>query len=300
LDAFLSPRLLEKISQKLHDQQHKPGLYAVATPIGNIFDISFRAVHILGRSRYIFAEDTRQSRKLLDFYHIKTPLISCREHNEDDRSITSKIQSGGIYALISDAGTPLISDPGYRIVNWCISQKIDVFPIPGASSLTAGLSAAGLPTDAFTFRGFLPPKSQQRKTSLKNIKNATETLIFLESPRRILNTLNDMLEVFGDRYCCVCREITKIFEEFKRGNLSELTDHFSQNTPAGEFVIIVSGSKENHIDETVIFSELSLMLKTETLKSSVEIISKKYGLSKKLIYQKAVEIKEKNYEFDRK
>jgi 16S rRNA (cytidine1402-2'-O)-methyltransferase len=150
---------VEKISQKLHDQQHRPGLYVVATPIGNIFDISLRAIYILKKSKYIFAEDTRQSKKLLNFYDIATPLISCHEHNEIGVSITSRIKKNEIYALISDAGTPLISDPGYKITNWCLAQQIDIIPIPGASALVAGLSAAGLPTDSFTFYGFLPPKS---------------------------------------------------------------------------------------------------------------------------------------------
>jgi 16S rRNA (cytidine1402-2'-O)-methyltransferase len=293
-DALLSPVLWEKISQKLHDQQHKPGLYVVATPLGNIFDISFRAVHILKKAKYIFAEDTRQSRKLLNFYGVKTPTTACHEYNEDSPSIVAKIDRNHIYALISDAGTPLISDPGYRIVNWCLEHRIDVFPVPGACAPLAGLSAAGLPTDSFAFYGFLPPKTRARRSSLENMQNAKSTAVFLESPERLLNSLEDMLKILGDRHCCVCREITKIFEEFRRGNLSELIDHFSQNRPKGEFVIIVSGNKEIFVDEDEAFVELSAQLKTETLKNAVGKVFAKHGLSKKAIYSKALEIRRKN------
>jgi 16S rRNA (cytidine1402-2'-O)-methyltransferase len=297
IDA-LSPPILKKISQELHDQQHKPGLYVVATPIGNIFDISLRAIYILKKSKYIFAEDTRQSKKILGFYDIVTPLISCYEHNEMNPSVISKIQTNEIYALISDAGTPLISDPGYKIINWCLAHQVDVIPIPGASALIAGLSAAGLPTNNFTFYGFLSPKSQARRLYLSYMKNARSTAVFLESPGRILNTLNDMLEILGDRRGCVCREMTKIFEEFKRGTLSELIDYFSINKPRGEFTIIISGSEETYSDEEILkmSTELSRLLSHESLKNSVEKIFQKYNhLSKKLIYKTALEIKrEKN------
>ncbi|MDR2157787.1 MAG: 16S rRNA (cytidine(1402)-2'-O)-methyltransferase [Holosporaceae bacterium] len=291
METFFSPQLLEKISQKMHDQQHKPGLYVVATPIGNIFDISLRAIHILKKSQYIFAEDTRQSRKLLDFYHIETPTISCHEHNECGSSVVSKIKNDEIYALISDAGTPLISDPGYKIVNWCLSREINVFPVPGASSIMAGLSAAGLPTDTFTFCGFLPAKSAARRSNLTYLKTAKSTLVFLESPQRLLNTLKDMLEIFEDRRCCICREITKFFEEFKRENLSKLAEYFSENNPVGEFVIIVAGNEGNYVDESAIFSELARLLEKESLKSSVEKIAQKHKFSKKRLYEKALEIK---------
>jgi len=264
-------------------------LYVVATPIGNIFDISFRAIHILNQSKYIFAEDTRQSKKLLNFYEINTPLIACHEHNEI--SVASKIEKGEIYALISDAGTPLISDPGYRIVNRCIEIGIDVFPIPGASSVIAALSASGMPTDKFLFNGFLPPKSQARKSSLQEIKDIKASMIFLESPNRISATLTDMLEVLGNRRCCVCREITKIYEEFLRGNISDLLDHFSREQSLGEFVIIVEAAGEIGIDTETAFLELADLLKKETLKTVVEKISKKYKLPRKAVYEKALQLK---------
>ncbi|MDR0753508.1 MAG: 16S rRNA (cytidine(1402)-2'-O)-methyltransferase [Holosporaceae bacterium] len=293
-DPLLSSVLGEKISQKLHDQQHKLGLYVVATPIGNILDISLRALYILKKSKYIFAEDTRQSKKLLNFYEIKTPLITCHEYNEDHPSVVSKIEPNNIYALVSDAGTPLISDPGYGIVNWCIKRQIEVFPIPGACAPIAGLSAAGLPTDNFTFHGFLPPKARARRSRLDSIKDMTSTTVFLESPDRILNSLVDILKIFGDRYACICREITKIFEEFRRGNLSELIEYFSKNKPTGEFLVIISGKREVFVDEGAAFVELSAQLKTETLKNAVKAVFLKYGISKKAIYDKALEIKREN------
>ncbi|MDR2646184.1 MAG: 16S rRNA (cytidine(1402)-2'-O)-methyltransferase [Holosporaceae bacterium] len=290
-DPLLSSVLGEKISQKLHDQQHKPGLYVVATPIGNILDISLRALYIFKKSKYIFAEDTRQTKKLLNFYEIKTPLITCHEYNEDHPSVISKIEPNDIYALVSDAGTPLISDPGYRIVDWCVKHQIEVFPVPGACAPIAGLSAAGLPTDNFTFHGFLPSKARARRSRLDIVKDMTSTAVFLESPERILDSLQDMLEIFGDRRACICREITKIFEEFRRGNLSELIEYFSKNKPIGEFLVIISGKREICIDKGAAFVELSAELKTETLKNAVMKVFSKYEISKKAIYDKALEIK---------
>ena len=176
-DAFFPPQISDTILRKLYEQQNKTGLYVVATPIGNIFDISLRALYILKKAKCIFAEDTRQSKKLLSFYGINTKLVACHEYNEIDDSVTSLIQQDEIYALISDAGTPTISDPGYRIVNWCIENSIDVFPIPGASAFVAGLSVSGLPTDNFAFHGFLPPKLQARKSALENLKSEKMTMI---------------------------------------------------------------------------------------------------------------------------
>ena len=266
-------------------------MYTVATPIGNIFDISLRAIHILRKSHLIFAEDTRNSRKLLSFYEINVPLVSCHEYNEISNEVVKKIERGKIYSLISDAGTPMISDPGFRLVNWCVQNDIDVFPIPGACAFIAGLSAAGLPTDSFTFCGFLPPKLHARTQSLISLKDRTETLVFLESPKRMIDCLKNMLDVFGDRICCICREITKIYENFYRGNLAELINYFDENEPVGEFVIIVSGAKSEQRDEEDAFTELATLLQTYHLKEAVNVISDKYRMSKKIVYQKAVKLK---------
>lgn len=269
-------------------------MYLVATPIGNLFDISLRALNILKKSKIIFAEDTRNSRKLLNFYEIDTPLVACHEYNEIMPVVVEKIECGEIYSLISDAGTPTISDPGYRLVNWCVENGIEVVPIPGACAFVAGLCGSGLPTDRFTFCGFLPSKQHARYEALQDVKSKTETLIFLESPKRISESLKDMLKIFGDRHCCVCRELTKLYEDFQRGPLSKIIEHFSENEPTGEFVVIVSGNKNEKINEEQIFSELIGLLQKFRVKEAVEIIVEKYSVNKKAIYQKALEIKEKS------
>ena len=294
-DAFFSPQLLENVSRKLSDQKNKTGLYIVATPIGNIFDITIRALHILKKAKYIFAEDTRQSKKLLNFYEINTRLIACHEYNETDDSVTSLIQQNEIYALISDAGTPTISDPGYRIVNWCIEHDIDVFPVPGPSAFVAGLSVSGLPTDRFSFYGFLPPKHQARCEALTQLRSEHATMLFLESPKRITDTLKEMLNIFGNRYVCVCREITKLFEEYKRGFLTDIVEHFDQNPPLGEFVIIVSGEKNAPIDENAFAVELEALLQDMSLKTAVNLVHEKYHISKNVVYNKALELQNESH-----
>lgn len=290
--SFLSSELIESITNKIRQQKDKPGLYLVATPIGNLFDISLRALNILNKSKVIFAEDTRNSRKLLNFYEIDTPLVACHEYNEIMPAVIEKIEKGEIYSLISDAGTPTISDPGYRLVNWCVENDIEVVPIPGACAFIAGLCGSGLPTDRFTFCGFLPSKQHARREVLQEVKSKIETLIFHESPKRILESLKDMLKIFGDRRCCVCRELTKLYEDFQRGSLSEIIEHFSENEPAGEFIVIVSGNKEESVNKDQIFAELAELLNKFRVKEAVEIIVEKYSVNKKTIYQKALEIKD--------
>lgn len=291
-DSFLSPKLAENISKKVYMQKNKPGMYIVATPIGNILDFSLRAIHILRQAEYVFAEDTRQARKLFDFYEIKTKLIACHEYNELDNSITSIIKNNAIYALISDAGTPLISDPGYRIINWCLNNNIDVISVPGASATLAALSISGLPTDRFMFIGFLPEKKEAQKCILTDLRQQKSTMIFFESPKRLLNTLKNMNIILGDRDCCICKEITKIFEESVRGKLSEVINHFSNNNPLGEFTVIVAGNtSENQTNNMAAFVDLEATLQKLSLKDSVKYISKKYTIHKNIIYQKALEIK---------
>ncbi|MDR2794705.1 MAG: 16S rRNA (cytidine(1402)-2'-O)-methyltransferase [Holosporaceae bacterium] len=292
-DTFSPPQYSETNLYKLYNQNHKPGLYVVATPIGNIFDISLRAIYILDIAKCIFAEDTRQSRKLLDFYNIKTRVIPCHEHNELSRSVMEALQSGGIYALISDAGTPLVSDPGYRLVGWCIRNNIEVFPIPGACAPVAAVSVAGLPTDKFIFLGFPPPKEKAKIAFLSTLKNITATMVFLESPKRIVNTLQNMRNIWGDRRCCICRELTKVFEEIKRGNLSELGEYFSKRDPIGEFTVVVAGCGQiiSNETESEIYALLRQELERRSLREAVKIISDSSGISKKAIYQKALELK---------
>lgn len=282
--------LSEKISQKINEQHYKPGLYLVSTPIGNIFDISFRAIYILKKSEAIFAEDTRESRKLLNFYEISNKLVACHEYNEVDFSVTSKITSDKIFSLISDAGTPCISDPGYRIVNWCLENDINVYAVPGASSLLAGLCISGFSSSSFSFFGFLPNKPARRREKLLELKSLRTTLIFLESPGRLIDFLKDSLEILGDRNCVVARELTKIFEESIKGSLSSVLSYFNDGVK-GEIVVIIDGAPLKKVDAKAIFSELREVLKKSSLKDAVVQVSQKYNLSKNEVYAWALEIK---------
>lgn len=290
--AFFEPQLNEQLLTKLNAQENKPGLYLVATPIGNIFDISLRALQILSDVDIIFAEDTRNSRNLLNSYGIKKTLVACHEFNETDEAITSKIRSDGRYALISDAGTPGISDPGYRIVNWCLEHDINVVPIPGACAFVTGLCASGMPTDRFTFYGFISAKANARKEFFKTIRMREEVAIFLESPKRILNFLTDACEILGDRTCCLCRELTKIHETFHRGKLSEQIEFFSKNEPLGEFVVILQGNTEKiQLSDEELEQQLMEILKTHSVKDTVQLVSSLHGLPKKYVYEKALKLK---------
>ncbi len=199
-------------------------LYIVATPIGNLEDITYRAVRILGEVDLIACEDTRQTRKLLDRYGISKPLVSYHEHNEAARSeeLLRELLAGKSIALVSDAGTPLIADPGYRLVERARKQGVAVSPVPGPSALLAALSASGLPTDSFHFGGFLPYKKGRRRRVLEQLKTFAATLVFYETPHRILETLEDVAEVLGPRQVVLAREITKLHEEFLRGTPAEV------------------------------------------------------------------------------
>jgi 16S rRNA (cytidine1402-2'-O)-methyltransferase len=298
-DTFLSPQLEQKISIKLHDQEHRPGLYVVATPIGNICDMTFRAVHILRNSKIIFAEDTRLSKKLLNFYDIRTPLMACHEHNETARHIEAALERSAIYSLISDAGTPLISDPGYRLINFCIKNDIEVHPVPGSCSLVAAISCAGIASNRFTFFGFLPGRSHARRNTIASLAHHQQTMIFFESPNRLAASLRDMLETWGDRSCCICRELTKIFEEFRRGRLSEMIDSFATaGSIIGECVLIVAGASKEPVvaigEDATLLRELRQLLETVSTKSAAKILSEKYGFSRGAVYKKALQIKRRD------
>lgn len=221
-------------------------LYIVATPIGNLGDMTFRAVEILKNVSLIAAEDTRQTRKLLNHYDLSTPMMSYFEHNRLAQipKIISKLLSYESVAIVSDAGTPGISDPAYRLIREAIDADIKVESIPGASASISALVSSGLPTDRFLFEGFLPPK-KGRRTRLENLKDETATIILYESPYRLVKTLTQCEEIFGNRPAVVARELTKLFEEIKRGTLSELISYFSQSKPKGECVILIGKDNEN-------------------------------------------------------
>ncbi len=216
-------------------------LYVVGTPIGNLSDLTFRAEATLKEVDLIAAEDTRTSRKLLGHYDISTPLIAYHDNNEINQAkkLVSKIHSGDSIAIISDAGTPCISDPGYRVVNLAKKEGIKVVTIPGPSAVTAALSVSGLPTDHFYFEGFLPPK-KGRKTRFVSLESLPATVVIFESPHKVLKTLGDIHNYLGNRIISVCRELTKIFEESFLGTVEDAENYFSQSKPKGEFVVLVA------------------------------------------------------------
>jgi 16S rRNA (cytidine1402-2'-O)-methyltransferase len=220
-------------------------LYIVATPMGNLEDMTFRAVRILKEADLIAAEDTRYSKRLLTHYGIETHMISCHEHNEAQKSVhlIAALTSGKTVALISDAGTPLISDPGYCLVKAAARQNISIIPVPGCNAAIAGLSVAGLPTDSFRFCGFLPKKQQKLGLTLKALEPENATLIFYESPKRICRLIQQVILLLGDRNACLAREMTKLHEEYLRGTLGEILSALEVRPQVkGECVLFVQGS----------------------------------------------------------
>ena len=221
----------------------KPGtLYLVSTPIGNLSDITLRAVDTLKAVDVIACEDTRQTAKLLNHHQIHTPMTSLHEHNERSRTpgLIEQLKAGQSIALVCDGGTPLISDPGWWLVHRAIEERLPVAWIPGATALIGGLILSGLPTDRFVFEGFLPPKTIARRRRLESLKEDTRTMILYESPHRLVRVLRDVLEVLGDVQIACARELTKHFEEVRRGRVSELVAHFEHHPPRGEFVLVLS------------------------------------------------------------
>ncbi len=265
-------------------------LYIVATPLGNLEDITYRAVKTLEKVDLIAAEDTRHSKKLLSHYGIQTRLISCHEHNESHKApqLIAKLKKGESIALISDAGTPCISDPGYILVKEAAKENIRIIPIPGCSATIAGLSVSGLPTDSFLFAGFLPKKQQRLKQTLEDLKDQRPTLIIYESAKRIKKLLHAMLDIFGDRNACLAREITKLHEEYIRGPISEILSSLeSRERIRGEIALFVAGSSgpkaldEDQIKALIIERMAHTDLGTSALAKE---ISKEFNLSKKSIY----------------
>lgn len=268
-------------------------LYIVSTPIGNLEDITLRALRILKEVDFIAVEDTRHSQKLLNHYNISKPLISYWSEKEKIRAeqIIEKLKTGQSGALISDAGTPGISDPGAVLIKRAIEEDIPITPIPGASGVITALSVSGLPTEEFVFIGFLPPKTSDRRRKLKELALESKTMIFYEAPHRILETISDLIEVFGDRSAVVAREITKLYEEFIRGMLSDMLQTLENRKIAGEYVILVSGRKKQDISIDEALQEIKLLMKKGLgRKEAVRKVAEHYGLSKKDLYDKSLQL----------
>ncbi len=278
----------------------QPGsLYVVATPIGNLDDISARALRILREVALIAAEDTRHSARLLQHFGIQTPLAACHEHNERDQGgrFLARLQAGEDVALISDAGTPLITDPGYHLVRQARAAGIAVVPVPGACALIAALSAAGLPSDRFIFEGFLPAKAAGRRARLEQVREEPRTLIFYEAPHRILECLQDMREVFGDdRPALLARELTKTFETLQGLPLAELCEWVAadSNQQRGECVVLVAGWQAPEGEEAVsaeALRVLDLLLSEMPLRRAAALAAEITGVRKNVLYQVALERK---------
>lgn len=271
----------------------KGTLYIVSTPIGNLEDITLRALKILKEVDIIAAEDTRHSIKLLTHYGISKPLVSYWGEKEKVKSteILERLHSGQSVALISDAGTPGISDPGAVLIRKALEEDIDVISVPGATALIAALSVSGLSTDEFTFIGFLPGKKVQRKKVLKDLSYEPRTLVFYEAPHRILETLSDMEEIFGQRKAAVVKEISKIYEEVFKGSISEVFRTLEKTTIAGEYVIIIEGRAEEVrlTTDDALMEVNTLMKKGLRRKEAVKKVAESYGLSKKELYDKSLE-----------
>ena len=271
-------------------------LYIVSTPIGNLEDITLRALKVLGSVRIIAAEDTRHTQKLLHHYDIHTPQTSYHDHNKEEKSavLIAKLKEGHDIALVSDAGTPGISDPGYFLINRAIDENIKITPIPGPTASIAALSISGLPTDAFVFEGFLPAKKAARRKRLQELSSERRTIIMFETPRRASSSLEDISEILGDRRVVLTRELTKMFEEVIRDKVSNVMEKIKGRSLKGEITIIIEGAHGEIIADTEdLKSYLEKLMKKEglTLKDAVSRASKDLNLSKNKVYKEALKIK---------
>ena len=274
-------------------------LFVVATPIGHLDDMTFRAIDVLKSVSIIAAEDTRQSALLLKHYNISTPLTACHDHNESNKIdiILEKLKNGDNVALVSDAGTPLISDPGFKLVRAAQEHGIRVIPVPGACAAIAALSAVGLPSDHFSFEGFLSSKQSQRLIQLEKLKSRTHTMIIYEAPHRILDSVTDMANVFGeDRAVGFAREITKTFETIKKMTLGELKSFIEsdRNQQKGEIVLVIAGvTEEKDMAQEELDKLLLRLLEDLSVKAASQLAADLTGIKKKVAYQRALELTDK-------
>jgi len=272
-------------------------LYIIATPIGNLKDITLRALETLESLNYIACEDTRVSAKLLQHYNIKATTFSYHDHNEEysSKRILELLRQGNDVGLISDCGMPMVSDPGHFIVQKCIEENINITCIPGASSSITALALSGLPNDSFYFIGFLPSKESARISKLEEISNLKTTIICFESARRLIDSLNNIKQVLGDVKIAVARELTKKFEEIKRDSISNLINYYSEvGAPKGEIVLVIDNSEfHDYLSEKEIDDKILTLLKEYKVKDISNQLAEAYGLNKKEIYKRVLELKEK-------
>jgi 16S rRNA (cytidine1402-2'-O)-methyltransferase len=273
----------------------QPGLYLVATPIGNLADISLRALAILARADLIAAEDTRHSKKLLSHFGLRAELTPYHEHNaEKERPrLLARLRAGHSVALISDAGTPLVSDPGYKLVREALDDGLTVVSIPGPSASLAALTSSGLPTDTFLFAGFLPPKSGARRARLETLKAAPATLILFESASRLAKSLADMADLLGAREAAVAKELTKLHEGVTRGRLDRLAAEFSGETLKGEFVVVVAppAADQGEPSDEMIEEQLVKALKLDSFRDAVRSVAEVLNVSRARVYELGLKLK---------
>jgi 16S rRNA (cytidine1402-2'-O)-methyltransferase len=271
-------------------------LYLVGTPIGNLGDMTMRGLDVLKGVDTIAAEDTRHTGKLLHHFQIKTPQISYHQHNEQQRipDLIDRLKGGQSIALVTDAGMPGISDPGYLLVSACVAAGIRVIPIPGVTAVITAVSASGLPSDRFVFEGFLPAKGQERKDRLQAVAGDSRTLVFYESPHRLRQTLADFAETFGiDRQIVLGRELTKLHEEFWRGEIGAAIEHYTQVEPQGEYAIVLAGAAVSHptlSDEAIDRALIELMLAGTSRSQASRIVAEQISQSRRYVYQLALAI----------
>jgi 16S rRNA (cytidine1402-2'-O)-methyltransferase len=275
-------------------------LYLVATPIGNLEDISLRALRILKEVDLVACEDTRQTLKLLSHFQIRKPLESYHEHNEMTRApeLIVRIEEGARVALVSDAGTPVISDPGHRLVSLCLRHKIDVIPVPGPSAIVAALAACGLPSEEFTFLGFLPARQTERRRRLQRSVSEARSLVLYEAPHRVRATLRDALDILGNRQAAVARELTKIHEEFLRGRIADLIRTFEEKEPRGEITLVIappeedaeSSAKPASASAGTLADRIAEIAATQNInrKAALKQAAKEFGLAKREAYKRLI------------
>ncbi len=276
-------------------------LYIVPTPIGNLKDITIRALDVLKECNVIAAEDTRQTIKLLNHFNIKKQLISYHQHNELTKSeeIINRVKAGEIVALVSDAGSPGISDPGSVIIKKCIEEEVEFEVLPGATAIITALVNSGLDTTKFTFRGFVPRENKERRVLISEIKNHKETLVFYEAPHRIKDTLSFLYEELGNRKVAICRELTKLHEQIVRGLISEVIEHFNTNNPRGEFVVVIEGKSQEEIDleqkakweNTTVEEHIILYVdRGYTKKEAIKLVAKERSMPKSEVYKYSTDL----------